>query len=793
MLKNLMLWLAIGGALALTYASNQVPTPLPANAPGAVFSAGRAMIDNRIIARVPHPIGSAENAAVRDYLVRRMTELGLNPQVQRHEVVRDDKFGAQTYVSVGTVENVIGVLPGRDRTAPALALMAHYDSVPGSPGAADDAAGTSAALEIIRALKTQGTPARDVIVLITDGEEVGLFGAEGFFAKTPMAKHVGMVLNMETRGGGGRVQMFQTGDQNGDLIKLFAKTAVRPVSSSLSVFLYELLPNDTDFTVSKRAGITGLNYAFIGKQFDYHSPTSTSDNLEQGSLQDMGDQVLSVAKPLAFDAALPGRAPNAVYSQTVGSHVIAYRSFVGWLVLALAAGLAAVGIVRARKRSALAWIDVAKGFGLALQLALLVAVVLRLARRATGAGMGFIEQRQLLAQVTRWEIALLLLGVGAMLYLAGSAGRGRGRGLTVVLSLAAGLLCSAFGLDTVGLGLGLGAAALALVTLGKPVEVAGAMVGYLTLVFLLALIAQAMAPATAFLLAWPLLIAGLIGAVTAMGDRTSSWRLWVAAGLAILGVSWVAGYADGVFLAMDQVEALAAFALLAMAMLWPLAHGATRWVAVGLMVAGCAVVALVRLDPPWSARHPQTTYVAYQRNVDANSYQRISLSSTLDPWTESVLKADGGTIAPQTLDSKFGPVPGQAALAKPVEIGAPTLTLAKLADGRLQLTMIPPRGSDEFQMDVRSKSRLTDATVNGEPVALTDTPDKWIQLRFAASPQGGVINFRAVGPGELDIRYSATINGWPEEAVPLPSRDPKLMPWDRSDSAMAVGTRRFSW
>nr|QQZ51290.1 hypothetical protein JKL49_09545 [Phenylobacterium glaciei] len=33
----------------------------------------------------------------------------------------------------GVVENLIGVLPGKDRKAPALALMAHYDSVPGSP------------------------------------------------------------------------------------------------------------------------------------------------------------------------------------------------------------------------------------------------------------------------------------------------------------------------------------------------------------------------------------------------------------------------------------------------------------------------------------------------------------------------------------------------------------------------------------------------------------------------------------------------------------------------------------
>ena len=50
----------------------------------------------------------------------------------------------------------------------------------------------------------------------------------------------------------------------------------------------------------------------IGRQFDYHSATSTPENLDHGSLQDMGDQVLSTARAAAFDPALPGRAPDAV-------------------------------------------------------------------------------------------------------------------------------------------------------------------------------------------------------------------------------------------------------------------------------------------------------------------------------------------------------------------------------------------------------------------------------------------------------------------------------------------------
>src|SRR5258708_3783519 len=109
----------------------------------------------------------------------------------------------------GFVENIVGVLPGRDRSLPAVALMAHYDSVPGSTGASDDAAGVATALEVVRAIKARGVPARDVVVLITDGEEAGLLGADAFFRRDPMAKHVGFVFNMEARGSAGRAQMFQ--------------------------------------------------------------------------------------------------------------------------------------------------------------------------------------------------------------------------------------------------------------------------------------------------------------------------------------------------------------------------------------------------------------------------------------------------------------------------------------------------------------------------------------------------------------------------------------------------------
>ncbi|WP_204310286.1 hypothetical protein, partial [Enterobacter cloacae] len=71
-------------------------------------------------------------------------------------------------------------------------------------------------------------------------------------------------------------------------------------------------PNDTDFCVSKGQGLPGLNYAFIGRPGQYHTPSATPDALEQGALQSLGEQGLAGARIAAFADALPPPAPDPV-------------------------------------------------------------------------------------------------------------------------------------------------------------------------------------------------------------------------------------------------------------------------------------------------------------------------------------------------------------------------------------------------------------------------------------------------------------------------------------------------
>lgn len=100
---------------------------------------------------------------------------------------------------VETVEthNVIGKLPGRLRDSGAVMLLAHWDHLGtcGSPeaedrlcnGAVDNASGIGAMLEVAKRVSARGPLDRDLYIMGTTAEELGLLGAEAFANDPPFA------------------------------------------------------------------------------------------------------------------------------------------------------------------------------------------------------------------------------------------------------------------------------------------------------------------------------------------------------------------------------------------------------------------------------------------------------------------------------------------------------------------------------------------------------------------------------------------------------------------------------
>lgn len=425
------------GLLAAVLATRE-PAPAPVNAAPGVFSAGRAIVDVRAIAQRPHPIGSAESLRVQSYLLKRMTALGLDPQVR--------PFASPQ----GEGRNLLGVLPGLDRRAPALLLMAHHDSVPAGPGAADDAAGVAAVLETVRALET-APRLRDVMVLFTDGEEAGLLGAKAFFASDPARAHVGVVINLEARGNRGRAVMFETHANAAPLIRTLVDADALAAASSLMPDLYRRLPNNTDLTEALHHGYAGMNFAFFSGLDAYHGAGDTPRALDPGSVQHIGEQALRAARaltvatgPIHPDAPappLPGRAPDQAYADILGGPVLQYPAVVGWALVILAGGGLAAYALRLAARGRLSLGGVAAGALAFLGLALLLAFglwTLGAAREAlaghrlgpllhhpagarAGAGLLAIGLSLLWAAMAGWRLRAESLAFGALAVLAAGA------------------------------------------------------------------------------------------------------------------------------------------------------------------------------------------------------------------------------------------------------------------------------------------------------------------------------------------------------------------------------------
>ncbi len=410
--------LTLGAGLLLGWWTTQTPAPVAASAPADQFSAGRAMADVRVLAKEPHPTGTPANLAVIVAMERRLVGLGFTTRrvvtpLAEKPARRLAKWGGNPNAPA---VSLVAVRAGKDSTAPAIALLAHHDSVWASPGAADDIAGVAAALEVARAIQ-QAKQSRDLVLLFTDAEELGLVGARAIFAPgaaaDPIAARIGVTINLEARGGGGRAMMFQTGPQNGDLVRRLAAVAKGASASSLAVTLYESLPNDTDFTPVKLRGQAGLNFAFIGDAWGYHSPLMTPDRLDQGALQHLGESALAITRDLVSAPELPARTENAVFASAPLLGIIVYSPATGWGLLAAIAGLLLLAGYWRRAEWSLGGMLMALGQAV---LALIIAGLLMFGLNLLSGSVGA-EYYDRLAALSRLEVVAALAALAVLLFL----------------------------------------------------------------------------------------------------------------------------------------------------------------------------------------------------------------------------------------------------------------------------------------------------------------------------------------------------------------------------------------
>ena len=300
------------------------------------------MVHLHQVARAAHPTGSPEHTRVREYLLQQFRDLGHVPQLQTTTVMRFSRFV--------TVRNILVRIPGSEPGKPGLLVTAHYDSGEIAVGASDDGSGVVAILEAVRALGEGPGLRNDLIVLISDAEELGLHGAQAFADEHPWLADVAVVLGIEMRGGGGPSMMFETGEDNGWILEAYRTAAPRPWANSASREIYRRMPNSTDFAVLRAEGKQGLNFAGLAKPNVYHQSYDTVENLSEATLQHHGSQVLAMIRHLGNADLASVDAPDVIFFTLPLLGLVVYGAFWNWIIGALAGLAWSLAFISLRKK-----------------------------------------------------------------------------------------------------------------------------------------------------------------------------------------------------------------------------------------------------------------------------------------------------------------------------------------------------------------------------------------------------------------------------------------------------------
>jgi hypothetical protein len=733
--RGLLLGLAIWALiLVLTLVRYRPPAPKPIDAPSVEFSAERARIVLRQLVGdgVPHPVGSAADAAVRERILALLRNLGCAPEVQ-------DSFACNGWGACAEVKNMLARIPGQE-PRPEVLLAAHYDSVGAGPGASDDGVGVATILEIARAFKSLPPPRHSIAILIDEGEEAGLLGAIAFVQGHPWARDVRAAVNVDNRGTSGPSMMFETGSDNAWLMPLYAASVKHPVTSSFYYFGYKQMPNDTDFTVFKAAGIQGFNFAFVGDVAHYHTPLDNFENADPRSLQHHGDNALATVRALA-NADLDNRSAG----EAVFFDVFAYRT-VWWPVkwsrwLAVAGTLLFVWvIVNLRRRGFVSARAVAWGFLVwfaILLVAAVLAVFLRWVIFSAGGFPSIWAAHPLAAQIAFWAGAFAVVGA---------------------LAVAFERRCGFWGLW------------------------AGVWAAWT----LFSLVTNVLLPTVGYMFLIPAVAAALCGLLAAHSGSDARWKRELA-GIVPAGVAAILGFAAVWFLypslgrmVLRAITIVVALMATTLAPLFGTVRGRVRWV-FPLVAMGTTVVAAVAamVVPPYSADVPERMNMLYDLDGDTGKAEWL-----VDPDSG---RLPGALQQAATFRQENGkPFPWWhhvfAADAPHLDVPAPTLSIAQSSvvgtKRTIRALLRSPRGAPVASILFSPNSGVESFMMRGQLVPETypralGWRRGWRQYICATLPHEGIeLSFTLPATAPADVWLIDESAGLPLEGLFLEKARP---------------------
>ncbi|MGE0359476.1 MAG: M20/M25/M40 family metallo-hydrolase [Vicinamibacterales bacterium] len=267
---------------------------------GTIFPTSGGSRDPQVPAQVPSATLAVEhyNRLVRLVERGQPVRMAVNIQTTFHPEGTD-----------GNGINTIAEIPGTDLAHEVVIMGAHMDGVPYATGATDNATGTAAMMEAVRAIQAlKLRPRRTIRIALWGGEEQGLLGSRAYVAqhywdhaaRSPRPDHASVVAYFNLDNGTGRIRGIW-GQGNTAALAVFEQWGA-PLKDLGWRMASPRRVGATDHAAFDEVGLPG--FQFIQERLEYnsrshHSNMDAFDRVQRADAEQQG----VVAAVFAWSAA----------------------------------------------------------------------------------------------------------------------------------------------------------------------------------------------------------------------------------------------------------------------------------------------------------------------------------------------------------------------------------------------------------------------------------------------------------------------------------------------------------
>ncbi|MGO5075980.1 M20/M25/M40 family metallo-hydrolase [Clostridium sporogenes] len=249
-------------------------------------------------------IGSKGNEKAKEYVSKIFKDIGLTPLFgdnYYHKYSQDiiKVYGGDEDTKVGTVDNVVGVIKGKD-SKKSVVISAHFDHIGYQDGklirgALDNASGMSALIKLTNDLKEKSKEKpfdMDIVICAFNGEEEGLAGSRAFVNEITSKSLYDNLYN---------INIDAICSKKGGKLALKNKSKV---SDKLYDFMKNTLKkNNIEFADTEVKGASDHmsfedknipNFFFVQENIEdlVHKPTDTPDTLDYEQIDKIANAVV---------------------------------------------------------------------------------------------------------------------------------------------------------------------------------------------------------------------------------------------------------------------------------------------------------------------------------------------------------------------------------------------------------------------------------------------------------------------------------------------------------------------